>query len=144
MKTTLVAALALAASVTSWPAHADDTMGMVGWVSDGHCTVDHMKEGGAACVRKCIAGATHVNPDWKPGGMVLVTDDKKVWKVDNADALWGLEESARRNQRDAERQSRFGESVEGSLTEEVDRFGPAQPIDSPTHTRADALTRRTR
>jgi len=91
MKTILVAALALAASVTSWPAHADDTMGMVGWVSDGHCTVDHMKEGGAACVRKCIAGATHVNPDWKPGGMVLVTDDKKVWKVDNADALWGLE-----------------------------------------------------
>jgi hypothetical protein len=50
-----------------------------------------MKEGGAACVRKCIAGATHVNPEWKPGGMVFVTDDKKVWKVDNADALWGLE-----------------------------------------------------
>ena len=23
--------------------------------------------------------------------MVFVTDDKKIWKVDNADALWGLE-----------------------------------------------------
>jgi hypothetical protein len=72
-------------------APADDTVRMIGWVSDGHCTVAHMKEGGAACVRKCIAGATHVNPDWKPGGMVLVTEDRKVWKVDNADALWGLE-----------------------------------------------------
>jgi hypothetical protein len=73
------------------PAPAQDSVRMVGWVSDGHCTTEHMKEGGAACVRKCIAGATHVNPDWKPGGMVLVTEDKKVWKVDNADALWGLE-----------------------------------------------------
>ncbi|OLC80904.1 MAG: hypothetical protein AUH72_10790 [Acidobacteria bacterium 13_1_40CM_4_65_8] len=90
MKTIVVAALALLFYVTS-TAHADDTVRMIGWVSDGHCTVDHMKEGGAACVRKCIAGATHVNPDWKPGGMVLVTEDKKVWKVDNADALWGLE-----------------------------------------------------
>jgi hypothetical protein len=64
---------------------------LTGWVSDGHCTTTHMKEGGEACVRKCIAGATHVNPDWKPGGMVFVTDDKKVWKVDNPDALWGYE-----------------------------------------------------
>jgi hypothetical protein len=64
---------------------------LVGWVSDGHCTTQHMKEGGEMCVRKCIAGATHVNPDWKPGGMVFVTEDKKVWKVDNPDALWGHE-----------------------------------------------------
>jgi hypothetical protein len=72
-------------------ADADDPARMIGWVSDGHCTVQHMKPGGAACVRKCIAGATHVNPEWKPGGMVFVTEDRKVWKVDNADALWGLE-----------------------------------------------------
>ena len=50
-----------------------------------------MKTGGAACVRKCIAGAEHVNPEWKPGGMVFVTEDKQLWKVDNPDALWGHE-----------------------------------------------------
>jgi hypothetical protein len=27
----------------------------------------------------------------EPGGMVFVTEDKRVWKVDNADALWGHE-----------------------------------------------------
>lgn len=64
---------------------------VVGWVSDGHCGAQHMKTGGAACVRKCIAGAVHVNPEWKPGGMVLVTEDKQLWKVDNPDALWGHE-----------------------------------------------------
>jgi hypothetical protein len=85
----ILIALALVAR-TIVPADAEPVR-MVGWVSDGHCTVDHMKEGGAACVRKCIAGATHVNPEWTPGGMVLVTLDKTVWKVDNADALWGLE-----------------------------------------------------
>lgn len=64
---------------------------VVGWVSDGHCGAQHMKTGGAACVRKCIAGAVHVNPEWKPGGMVFVTEDKQLWKVDNPDALWGHE-----------------------------------------------------
>jgi hypothetical protein len=88
MKMLLLGALAIVLYTTS-PAAADDRM--IGWVSDGHCTTRHMKEGGAACVRKCIAGATHVNPEWKPGGMVFITEDKKVWKVDNADALWGLE-----------------------------------------------------
>jgi hypothetical protein len=64
---------------------------VVGWVSDGHCGAKHMKPGGAACVRKCIAGAVHVNPEWKPGGMVFVTEDKQLWRVDNPDALWGHE-----------------------------------------------------
>jgi hypothetical protein len=64
---------------------------LVGWVSDGHCTTKHMKEGGEACVRKCIAGAVHVNSDWTPSGMVFITEDKKIWKVDNPDALWGYE-----------------------------------------------------
>jgi hypothetical protein len=64
---------------------------VVGWVSDGHCGARHMKTGGAACVRKCIAGAEHVNPEWKPGGMVFVTEDKQLWRVDNPDALWGHE-----------------------------------------------------
>jgi hypothetical protein len=89
--------LAIALTATGW-AYAADTApeakkaeSVVGWVSDGHCGAQHMKTGGAACVRKCIAGAEHVNPEWKPGGMVFVTEDKQLWKVDNPDALWGHE-----------------------------------------------------
>ena len=89
--------LAVALNAAGW-AHAADTAAeakeaerVVGWVSDGHCGAQHMKTGGAACVRKCIAGAEHVNPEWKPGGMVFVTEDKQLWKVDNPDALWGHE-----------------------------------------------------
>jgi hypothetical protein len=88
--------LAIALAAAGW-AHAGDTAPeangerVVGWVSDGHCGTGHMKTGGAACVRKCIAGAEHVNPEWKPGGMVFVTEDKELWKVDNPDALWGHE-----------------------------------------------------
>lgn len=51
-----------------------------------------MKDGGATCVRHCLAGATHVNPEWKPAALVLVTEDKRVWKVDNPNALWGARE----------------------------------------------------
>lgn len=94
MRTTL---LAVVVTATRW-AHAGDTPpegekaeSVVGWVSDGHCGARHMKTGGAACVRKCIAGAEHVNPEWKPGGMVFMTEDKQAWKVDNPDALWGHE-----------------------------------------------------
>jgi hypothetical protein len=93
-KTTL---LALALTAAGW-SHAADTTPeagkgerVVGWVSDGHCGAQHMKTGGAACVRKCIAGAEHVKAEWKPGGMVFVTEDKQLWKVDNPDALWGHE-----------------------------------------------------
>jgi hypothetical protein len=64
---------------------------VIGWVSDGNCGAKHMKTGGAACVRKCIAGAEHINPEWKASGMVFVTEDKQLWRVDNADALWGHE-----------------------------------------------------
>src|SRR5262245_6073669 len=95
MTRTTFLAIALA---TAGLSHADDTPpeakkaeSVVGWVSDGHCGAQHMKTGGAACVRKCIAGAEHVNAQWKPGGMVFVTEDKQPWKVDNPDALWGHE-----------------------------------------------------
>ena len=95
MRRTILVAAAVAA--VGW-AHAGDNApeakkaeSVVGWVSDGHCGAKHMKTGGAACVRKCIAGAEHVNPEWKAGGMVFVTEDKQVWKVDNPDALWGHE-----------------------------------------------------
>ena len=87
------AALAAAtlASAQNPPSAAPTARTVVGWVSDGHCGAKHMKTGGKACVRKCIAGAEHLNPEWKPGGMVFVTADKKLWKVDNPDALWGHE-----------------------------------------------------
>ena len=89
--------LAVALTASGWaqaadtPQDAKKAESVVGWVSDGHCGAGHMKTGGAACVRKCIAGAEHVNPEWKPGGMVFVTEDKQLWKVDNPDALWGHE-----------------------------------------------------
>jgi hypothetical protein len=90
--------LAMALTMGGWagsvPAAAEAQLPaerVVGWVSDGHCGAKHMKTGGAACVRKCIAGAEHVNPEWKPGGMVFVTEDKQLWKVDNPDVLWGHE-----------------------------------------------------
>ena len=85
------ACLLACTSVLAQPRAKAAASRLVGWVSDGHCTTRHMKDGGEACVRKCIAGATHVNPEWTPGGMVFVTEDRKVWKVDNADALWGHE-----------------------------------------------------
>jgi hypothetical protein len=89
----LLAAICLA---TGFAAGADapsepKAESVIGWVSDGHCGAKHMKTGGAACVRKCIAGAEHVNPEWKPGGMVFVTEDKQPWRIDNPDALWGHE-----------------------------------------------------
>lgn len=95
MRRTVLLAMALTAAgwVSTAPTAAETPSGerVVGWVSDGHCGAKHMKTGGAACVRKCIAGAEHVNPEWKPGGMVFVTEDKQLWKVDNPDALWGHE-----------------------------------------------------
>jgi len=105
--------LAVAVTAAGWAHAADPTPeakkaeNVVGWVSDGHCGAKHMKTGGAACVRKCIAGAEHVNPEWKPGGMVFVTEDKQSWKVDNPDALWGHESEQLEvlATRDAERKS---------------------------------------
>lgn len=87
----LAAALSAGAQAADTQPQASKAESVVGWVSDGHCGARHMKTGGAACVRKCIAGAEHVNPEWKPGGMVFVTEDKQLWKVDNPDALWGHE-----------------------------------------------------
>src|SRR5262245_19725695 len=95
MKGTAFLAVALAVAGVS---HGDDapeegrkSESVVRWVSDGSCGARHMQTGGAGCVRKCIAGAEHVNPEWKPGGMVFVTEDKQLWKVDNPDVLWGHE-----------------------------------------------------
>ena len=87
----MAAAGAALAQQASLPSERSKPASVVGWVSDGHCGAKHMKTGGAACVRKCIAGAEHVNPEWKPGGMVFVTEDKQLWRVDNPDALWGHE-----------------------------------------------------
>jgi hypothetical protein len=86
-----LAAVLIAAGLVAGEPEAPKPGEVVGWVSDGHCGAKHMKTGGAACVRKCIAGAEHVNPEYKPGGMVFVTEDKQLWRVDNPDALWGHE-----------------------------------------------------
>jgi hypothetical protein len=91
MRILVAAVIAAAAAAGAEEKMAAGAQKVVGWVSDGHCGAKHMKTGGAACVRKCIAGAEHVNAQFKPGGMVFVTEDKQVWKVDNPDALWGHE-----------------------------------------------------
>ena len=65
---------------------------MVGWVSDAGCGAEHTKPGGEDCVRKCIRGGEHINPDWKPQKMILVAGDGKGrWTVENPVSLAGLE-----------------------------------------------------
>ena len=84
MVRTLLILLSLAA--------ADQPLTLTGWVSDASCGARHTKPGGEDCVRKCIAGAVHLNPDWKPQKMVFVTDgDQRTWIVENPEALQGHE-----------------------------------------------------
>ena len=65
---------------------------LVGWVSDAACGAQHTKPGGEDCVRKCIRGGEHINPEWKAQKMVLVADDgKTTWIVENPSSLAGLE-----------------------------------------------------
>ena len=65
---------------------------ITGWVSDAHCGAAHTKPGGEGCVRKCIAGGEHINPEWKAQKMVLVTDgDRRILTVENPEALKGRE-----------------------------------------------------
>jgi hypothetical protein len=65
---------------------------MLGWVSDAACGAHHTKPGGEGCVRKCIQGGEHINPDWKPQKMVLVSDTaSELWVVENPAALAGFE-----------------------------------------------------
>jgi hypothetical protein len=65
---------------------------IVGWVSDAGCGAEHTKPGGEDCVRKCIRGGEHINPDWKPQKMILVAEDGKTrWTIENPVSLAGLE-----------------------------------------------------
>lgn len=48
---------------------------MTGWISDSHCGA---AKHDAACVKKCINGGSKA---------VFVDKDKKVWQIDNADAV---------------------------------------------------------
>ena len=65
---------------------------MLGWISDAACGARHTKPGGEGCVRKCIQGGEHINPEWKPQKMVLVSDaDSELWIIENPSALAGFE-----------------------------------------------------
>ena len=56
---------------------------MKGWVTDAMCGAKGMSNDHASCVTKCVAGGAKV---------AFVTDsDKKVYTVENADALKGHE-----------------------------------------------------
>lgn len=64
-------------------AHASKAQTVKGWVSDEKCGAKNASADGAACAQKCIAAGEKV---------VFVGDtDKKVWNVDNPDALKGHE-----------------------------------------------------
>lgn len=64
-----------------------------GWVSDAHCTVQHVGGKGADCVRKCMKGGAHIgHPEWTPQAMVLVVDgSNQVLVVENPETLVGRE-----------------------------------------------------
>lgn len=63
-----------------------------GWVSDESCGAEHTKPGGEDCIRKCIKGAPHLNPEWTAQRMVFVTDEEhEIWIVGNPKALTGDE-----------------------------------------------------
>lgn len=52
---------------------------MVGWLVDAKCGANGAKEAHAGCAKKCVEAGQPI---------VLVTDaDKKVYKVDNQDAV---------------------------------------------------------
>ena len=72
---------------------AEKDVSVAGWVSDESCGADHRKPGGEDCVRKCIKGAPHLNPEWTAQKMVFVTDDDtpRIWVVANPAGLTGHE-----------------------------------------------------
>lgn len=86
MKKVLVLCLAVF-FVFALTALAFDDMGksttVNGYVSDSKCGVKGAKAGHEACTKKCVAGGEK---------LVIVTDsDKKIYAVDNQDALKGHE-----------------------------------------------------
>ncbi len=66
---------------------------LAGWISDENCGARHTKPGGADCIRKCMHGGQDIgHPEWKPQRAVFVADaDKKVWVVENPEAIKGQE-----------------------------------------------------
>lgn len=77
----------------AWPAAREKQVRVTGWVSDESCGAEHRNPGGEDCVRKCIKGAPHLNPEWTAQRMVFVTDDDapQVWVVTNPESLSGYE-----------------------------------------------------
>lgn len=64
-----------------------------GWVSDAHCTIQHVGGANPECVRMCVrGGAGSGHPEWPAQALVLVEDETdRVFVIDNPDALPGLE-----------------------------------------------------
>jgi hypothetical protein len=69
----LVAVFAIAVAV----AQAAGSTTSTGWISDSMCGAKHAGTG-AACVKKCIDSGMKA---------VFVDPDKKVWAIDNPDAV---------------------------------------------------------
>lgn len=79
--------LALTVAVT-----AEENVSVTGWVSDESCGALHTKPGGEDCIRKCIKGAVHLNPQWTAQRMVLVVDPaEEIWYVTKPETLKGYE-----------------------------------------------------
>ena len=92
---------------------------VLGWVSDESCGALHTSPGGADCVKKCIKGATHLNPDWTPQRMVLVVEPShEIWVVFNPSILAGYE---------SRRVRVVGKFDERAMTVEVMEARPSQP-----------------
>ena len=83
--------LALALAPTT--AAKERTVTRTGWLSDENCGARHTKPGGTDCIQKCMRGGQDIgHPEWKPQRAVFVADaDKKVWVVENAEAVRGGE-----------------------------------------------------
>jgi hypothetical protein len=83
----------LSLSVASALLAGDEAVSITGWVSDESCGAEHRKPGGEDCIRKCIKGAPHLNPEWTAQRMVFVTDDDtpRIWIVANPPSLTGHE-----------------------------------------------------
>ena len=79
----LVMSLALFVTASVSAGGKDKPTSINGWVSDSGCGVKHTKEGGEACIKKCMTMGQK---------LAFVSDaDKSVWAVDNPDAVAGHE-----------------------------------------------------
>ena len=117
--------LVLLAGVVVAKAEKQDVR-VTGWVSDESCGAEHRKPGGEDCVKMCIKGAPHLNPEWTAQRMVFVTDgEPALWVVENPEALEGYEGKHVR----ISGQLDSGQSHRASLQDDAYRQGESSSID---------------